>query len=314
MIKNNFIAVDFETAQPPWKSFIPICQIGIVVVENGEITEKISYLVKPPNNKYDITTVSIHKISPEMTADKPTFDLVWKQIEKHFLNTVIIAHNAYSFDEKVLWQNFNYYGINPKGVNKFIDTIYLFPGQLSLDTLCYGFGINCSKHHDALFDAECCANIYLKFLNGEFPDYNLINEYVEDTKPQNYETKKNNTSDYFRSLYKADEVELKKIKWLNKDEFSDALNSEIFKDKRVVITGKFNCISKDDLKGLVEILDGKCSNSISKSTDFVIIGGEPGATKVDRINKLTSSGHQITCINESQLEQIISLVENEKRN
>ena len=45
----NFIAIDFETATPKRSS---ICEVGICVVRNGEISETKSWLVQPEDNLY----------------------------------------------------------------------------------------------------------------------------------------------------------------------------------------------------------------------------------------------------------------------
>ena len=53
MSNTDFIAVDFETATNSRMA----CQIGIVVVRNGNITERISKLIQPPFNEYDSNTI-----------------------------------------------------------------------------------------------------------------------------------------------------------------------------------------------------------------------------------------------------------------
>ena len=45
----SFTAIDFETAQGyRWS----ICQVGLIRVENGIITNELNLLVQPPNNYY----------------------------------------------------------------------------------------------------------------------------------------------------------------------------------------------------------------------------------------------------------------------
>ncbi len=77
-MKNTFSAIDFETAQGYSHS---ICQVGIVRVENGMITEEINLLVQPPDNYYWAKFIDIHGITPEETANEPRFDKIWHQIE-----------------------------------------------------------------------------------------------------------------------------------------------------------------------------------------------------------------------------------------
>ena len=53
-------------------------------------------------------------------------------------------------------------------------------------------------------------------------------------------------------------------------------NSKI-KDKKIAITGKLSSISRDELKSKLEDLGVKVVNSISKNTDFVIVGSDAGS-------------------------------------
>ncbi|MFA5576964.1 MAG: NAD-dependent DNA ligase LigA [Tissierellaceae bacterium] len=51
----------------------------------------------------------------------------------------------------------------------------------------------------------------------------------------------------------------------------------IFTDKTVVITGSIEGYSRNELKSMVEKMGGRTSNSVSKKTDFVIVGENPGS-------------------------------------
>lgn len=154
MENHSFIAVDFETATN--NRFA--CQVGIVVVKNGIIQERISRLIQPPGNKYDDITIRVHHITPEVTEQAPTFDKVWEEIGHYFSEITIVSHNS-PFDASVLFINLEYYGIMPMGIESpmfWKDTCGIYD-HMSLHKLCEAFGMDTSKHHDALFDAECCA-------------------------------------------------------------------------------------------------------------------------------------------------------------
>jgi DNA polymerase III subunit epsilon len=69
----SYTAIDFETAQGKRRS---ICQVGLVRVENLIITEQLSILVQPSDNYYLNNFIDFHGISPEQTADAPTFDKI----------------------------------------------------------------------------------------------------------------------------------------------------------------------------------------------------------------------------------------------
>ena len=50
-----------------------------------------------------------------------------------------------------------------------------------------------------------------------------------------------------------------------------------FEDKKIAITGKLSSFSRDDLKSKLEDLGVKVVNSISKNTDYVIVGSDAGS-------------------------------------
>ncbi|RKY95336.1 MAG: DNA ligase (NAD(+)) LigA, partial [Candidatus Hydrothermota bacterium] len=47
--------------------------------------------------------------------------------------------------------------------------------------------------------------------------------------------------------------------------------------KTVVFTGALKTMTRDEAKALVEELGGKASNSVSRKTDFVVVGENPGS-------------------------------------
>lgn len=259
----NFIAVDFETATNTRMA----CQIGIVVVKEGLIVEKISKLIQPPSNYYDSNTINIHHITPEKTKDSETFDKVWKQISAYFTNSTVVAHNA-QFDEDVLLKNLAYYGILPLGIKPFKCTCNLF-NRTGLNDLCHGFGMDVSGHHDALFDAECCAHFYLKYLNGE--------------KPIQTQRKKKTLSE-------------KKAEKLTGDilvkDLSNADPNNPFYDRKVVITGEFD-IERKTLGKLLKSMGADIDTAITKRTNYVLIGEYPGPKKIEKLDKLIHDGYNI---------------------
>lgn len=172
LFANNFVAVDFETATPQRMA----CQIGIVVVENGNIVNKIVQLIQPPNNYYDTMCIRVHHIRPDRTADSPTFSELWPELKGYLENSVIVAHNA-PFDEDTLRKNLALYGISDDKILPFKDTMKIFGKQYKLDELCAGFNLPTDGHHDAGWDAEMCARVYLYYLSGQEPSQKKIMLY-----------------------------------------------------------------------------------------------------------------------------------------
>lgn len=272
----NFVAVDFETATTSRM----ICQIGIVKVVNGVISERLQYLVQPPSNRYDDITIKVHSITPNDTLHAPTFDIIWNKISSILTNTIIVAHNA-SFDEDALYKNLNYYGILPMGISPFKCTCSLF-NRLSLEDLCKGFQMDFSKHHDALFDAECCALFYIKYLNGEKPDISKI--------------------PHKRTLSNKKEERLKGD--ILKKDLRNADPTNPFYDKKVVITGTFTQERKA-LAFLLKSMGADIDSNISKKTNYVIIGNDPGPKKLEKIEQLIHDGYKIRELYQSDLDAIL---------
>lgn len=152
----SFTAIDFETAT--W-SPSSICQVGIVRMEDGEITEKVNELVQPPNNTYHAKNIEIHGIKPEDTLEAPDFEHVWFQIRHLIEDQVFVAHNA-GFDVNCLQNTLAYYDIvQPQFEVRCTRVIY---GRgLAYLSKKYKIPLN---HHDAYSDAHACAQLYLKHL------------------------------------------------------------------------------------------------------------------------------------------------------
>ena len=58
-----------------------------------------------------------------------------------------------------------------------------------------------------------------------------------------------------------------------------------FKGKTFVFTGTLEHFKRNDAKKLVQRLGGRISSSVSKKTDYVVAGGDPGS-KFDKAKKL----------------------------
>ena len=154
---NTFTAIDFETAQGyRWS----ICQVGLVRVENGIITDEVNVLVQPPDNYYCPQFINIHGITPRHTAKSPTFNQVWDQILPFIKDQNVVAHNGFGFDFPVLQKTLEYYGLPTPDYAKYC-TYKIYKSNLA--ALCKEHQIPLN-HHDALSDARACASLFLKHL------------------------------------------------------------------------------------------------------------------------------------------------------
>lgn len=162
----DFAAIDFETANRHRSS---ICSVGIVIVRNGAITEKIHRLVKPAPCFYSFWNTQVHGMTEDDTADAPIFPDVWKDIAPQIQGLTLVAHNS-PFDESCLKAAFDQFGLPYPGY-QFLCTCRaarkVFGKSLPdhrLPTVAAECGYRLDKHHHALADAEACAAIALKIL------------------------------------------------------------------------------------------------------------------------------------------------------
>ncbi len=69
----------------------------------------------------------------------------------------------------------------------------------------------------------------------------------------------------------------------------------------VVFTGALKSMTRDEAKALVEKLGGKVSNSVSRKTDLVVVGENPGS----KYNRALQLG--IRMINEEEFLKLVGL-------
>ncbi len=62
-------------------------------------------------------------------------------------------------------------------------------------------------------------------------------------------------------------------------------NGEIFKGTTFVVTGTLDNFSRNEIKDFIEKNGGKVSSSVSKKTDYVLVGENPGS-KADNARSL----------------------------
>jgi DNA polymerase III, epsilon subunit and related 3''-5'' exonucleases len=162
----TFTAIDFETAHACFP-----CQIGLTHVENGQITESASWLIKPACFPYmNPHNERVHSISSFDLKDAPTFEELWSELHFRLEDSILVAHNA-AFDIGVLRSVLQYYDL-AKPWTEYFCSLGLsrkvwkgLPNGHSLGNLCAHHNIH-FRHHDAGDDAAACAQLTLKAFNS----------------------------------------------------------------------------------------------------------------------------------------------------
>lgn len=162
----DFAAIDFETANRQRSS---VCSVGVVIVRNGQVVDKIYRTIRPLPNFYSFFNTQVHGLTMADTADSPAFPEVWGEIAPLLGNLPLVAHNS-PFDEGCLKAVFAAYGMEYPGYQFFCTCRAarrvlgkeLPNHQLHTVSSYCGYELEC--HHHALADAEACAAIALKLL------------------------------------------------------------------------------------------------------------------------------------------------------
>ncbi len=93
-----------------------------------------------------------------------------------------------------------------------------------------------------------------------------------------------NIIEYFKDEDKLNEINKLKDIGINTINRTEVVESdERVKDKKFVITGSFDFISRDKIKEEIEKRGGSTSSSVSSKTDVVIVGSDPGKKYDDAV-------------------------------
>ena len=306
----DFTAIDFETATNKMSS---ACSIGLVAVNNLEIVKKEYFLIKPSTNYVSQENTNIHGLTYEDVKDALSFDKVWPIISPYFYNSsFIFAHNAH-FDMSVLHECLKEYDIE-KPSFQYIDSINFSSkacsgcGNSLLDR-CAFFNIDTDNHHNALSDALMCAKLVIASVqSSRYKNFFTYIKVFSSIKVRNFQDLK--PRKYIRNQSAFEKIKLSELS--PETIVFDTKNP--FYQKNCVFTGELNSLNRKD--AMQKILDsgGNIRNSVSKSTDYLIVGtqdtiivGADGlSTKQKKANELIQQGIEIQILTEETFLSLIS--------
>ena len=161
-VKRKYAVVDLEATSA--SSNAKIIQIGIVIIQDGQIVETYETDVNP-HEELDEHIRQLTGITNQQLRKAPDFSQVARQVYELIEDAVFVAHNV-KFDanllaESLFWEGFEL--ITPR-----IDTVELaqvfFPTleRYSLSSLCEELAIPLDHAHSAISDAQATAQLFLK--------------------------------------------------------------------------------------------------------------------------------------------------------
>ena len=180
-LNGRFVVFDIETTG--FSSLTcQIIEIGAVLVENGEITDRFSTFVNP-KVPIPFRIEQLTSINDSMVMDAPTIEEVLPKFLEFSKDAVMVAHNS-DFDMGFIMKNCDRLGIAHDFT--YVDTVgmarFLLPAlnRFKLDTVAKAVGVSLENHHRAVDDAACTAEIFVKFVKmleeRDIRDVDMLNE------------------------------------------------------------------------------------------------------------------------------------------
>ena len=158
----RYVALDIETTglDPALEQ---ILELAAVRVENGEITERFSQLIRPTKPISPFIT-QLTGIDDRMVANAPSIEVVLPEFLAFLEDDLLLGHNT-AFDLRFIRYH-SMVVLKRKVCNPYTDTLrisrLLFPNLSNhkLSTLIQTFGVGDTVEHRALSDAVQTARCY----------------------------------------------------------------------------------------------------------------------------------------------------------
>lgn len=168
-------------------------------------------------------------------------------------------------------------GLEGLGMKKYINLIDAIEMSKTnnLDKLLFGLGI---RHVGSKVSTIICKKFNTMELieNATFDDLNNtpdVGEIIAQSVVEYFKDEKN------KEL--INELKSLGLNMIYKDEVTEG----VFFKMKIVLTGSLESYTRDEAKEIIEKLGGNVSSSVSKKTDYVLVGSEPGS-KFDKAKEL----------------------------
>lgn len=254
---------DFEMIK-----FCPICNSPLMK-KDGQVDY---YCFNPNCDRRNIEGI-IHFVSRKaMNIDGLGEKIVEDFYNMHFINNIVDIYHLNKHREDLIELE----GYGDKSVDNLLKAIEDSKTN-SLERVIFGLGIA----HVGEKTAKILATRYKTLDNlmsaslEELTNVNDIGEIIAKS-----------IINYFSIEYNQSLIqELKDLGLNTKYLGAEIIEDTNFLNKTFVITGTLSNMSRDEAKDKVELLGGKTSSSVSKKTDVVIVGDNPGS-KFDKAKEL----------------------------
>lgn len=324
---DEYMAIDIETTGLDYQ-FDEIIEIAALHVKNGEIINKFSMLVQPSSSKclvtlgriqalgydsfsdvpHDVfealsneriipeTATAYNSITDDMVRAAPLADQVMPQFYGFIEDHILVGHNAH-FDINFIYDACQHCGLTLR--NDFVDTMRIskkvFPEleRYRLPDLAARLGLSGNIAHRAVADARIAMDCFegMRRIVLQSKTIDEFRDEFRSSKSQRYQAS-------LRSVT-ADTADF--------DETHPLYG------KVVVFTGALSSMGRKEAFQIVANLGGHPEDSITKETNFLVIGDEEfskarqtGETKkMKKANAYREKGQDIVTLSESTFFQML---------
>lgn len=300
---SNYVVIDIETTglSPEWDNIIEVA--GIRYEDYVEV-ERFTSLVQPPCNDegmyVDSYIEELTGITNEMLSSAPALAEVLPLYRDFIGSSIVIGHNV-NFDINFIYDNFEQYLGCPFS-NNYIDTwrisrkLHSEEYRHRLRDLISRYSLKISNSHRAALDCEATNEIYKIFMHEAIEKYGDLSSVKMALSPSKHAL---HASDIQASAVTFD-------------------TSHILYRKTCVFTGALEKMVRKDAMQLVVDLGGFVADSITKKTNFLIIGNTDyianvkgnKTSKMKKAESLKLSGYDIEIIPENVFYELVALPNN----
>jgi DNA polymerase-3 subunit epsilon len=284
LYKGKLVALDVETANNNGSS---ICQIGIVVFENGTITASWDQLVNP-QQEFQLINTEIHGIDESSVADAPTFPEIYQDLKSRLSGQFVVSHSK--FDPIAIYRAIEAYKL-PMIECDWLDSLEIskraWPNAsgYGLQEIAYDLDIQ-FEHHAAEEDARAAGEIVLCA--------------IRDTAIP--------LEKWSQTINKPNFLKLSTPRIYTKESQED----EAPRKDEVVFTGVLS-MPRKEAAALAIQAGYDVSETVRNSTTIIVTGtqdirqlaGNKKSSKLRRAEELISQGSSIRILNDSEFKTLL---------
>lgn len=296
---NTYIIFDFETSGINSK-YAEIIEISAIKIKDHNIVQEFNTLIKP-SSPIDPSSTAINGITDDMVINAPNLREMLPKFIEFLGNNILLGYNISSFDLPIL-RRVSAKMLNIDIHNEYLDVLYMAREQLpdlsdhKLSTVASYLNISTDGAHRALTDCYIINKCYQSLIK--------LNSDASTSRNNRKSSRKTT-----RNTVKISEIKAKT---------TDFDTSNPFYMKQCVFTGELHAFNRKDAMQAVVDAGGILKSSVTKSTDYLIVGAQDlVATKGTGISKKESDananqskGYPIKILYEQDFLKLLSFRDN----